>query len=320
MPFRTRKDRTRSFKNPVPKSTVQELPRRGSWQGAALTDEGRGDLKRSGNCRRIRRNVPHYVIPTAAQAEWRNLLRKTKNHHKRNLATWEDSSTPFHSARNDIYDGFLPLRPLFLQCLTPYRPSSTACGRSPFPGGEGLFGASLNVPINPAPESTGQKLPRRGSWQGAALTDEGRGSLKHSKSNRRKGKSTESHRRERPMCRSAALQLQPLWTNRNHLPVCHSERTVVSRGIFPSGRFYLAPVLHPTWWIPPLRLRYGRNDIWGDVCTDSPTVSRIFLAAPPPHQSRLRRASFPQGKLLYRGFGCQGLLGTVPSFHVRNGT
>ena len=40
-----------------------------------------------------------------------------------------------------------------------------------------------------------------------------------------------------------------------------------------------------------------------NVSTDSPTVSRMFHAAPPPHQSRLRRASFPQGKLLYRAFG-----------------
>ena len=32
----------------------------------------------------------------------------------------------------------LPLRRLFLQCGAWYRPSSTACGRSPFPGGEGF--------------------------------------------------------------------------------------------------------------------------------------------------------------------------------------
>ena len=36
--------------------------------------------------------------------------------------------------------------------------------------------------------------------------------------------------------------------------------------------------------------------VWGDVCTNSPTVSRMFHAAPPPHQSRLRRASFPGGE------------------------
>ena len=44
---------------------------------------------------------------------------------------------------------------------------------------------------------------------------------------------------------------------RNHPPTCHSER---SRGIFPCGNFYLVVISYPTWWIPPLRLRYGRND------------------------------------------------------------
>ena len=37
----------------------------------------------------------------------------------------------------------------------------------------------------------------------------------------------------------------------------------VSRGIFPSGKFYLVVISCPTWWIPPLRLRYGRNDTIG---------------------------------------------------------
>ena len=41
--------------------------------------------------------------------------------------------------------------------------------------------------------------------------------------------------------------------------LCHSERTVVSRGIFPSSKFYLVLVHHPTWWIPPFAL-LGRND------------------------------------------------------------
>ena len=40
-------------------------------------------------------------------------------------------------------------------------------------------------------------------------------------------------------------------------PTCHSER---SRGIFPSSKFYLVVVHYPTWWIPLLRLRSGRND------------------------------------------------------------
>ena len=52
------KGRNRYRQPPAPENTVQKLPLRGSWQGAALTDEGRGNVKRSRNCRRIRRNVP----------------------------------------------------------------------------------------------------------------------------------------------------------------------------------------------------------------------------------------------------------------------
>ena len=40
-----------------------------------------------------------------------------------------------------------------------------------------IIGAT-DVPVNPAPQSTAQKLPLRGSWQGTALTDEGRYDLK----------------------------------------------------------------------------------------------------------------------------------------------
>ena len=69
----------------------------------------------------------------------------------------------------------IPLRPLFLQCGTPYRPSSTACGRSPFPGGEGLGACLWAVAENPEPQKHGTKASLGGSWQGAALTDEGAG-------------------------------------------------------------------------------------------------------------------------------------------------
>ena len=43
------------------------------------------------------------------------------------------------------------------------------------------------------------------------------------------------------------------------------QANAVSRGIFPSGRFYLALVHLQTWWIPPLRLRDRRNDIMGVI-------------------------------------------------------
>ncbi len=52
----------------------------------------------------------------------------------------------------------------------------------------------------------------------------------------------------RPRLRSAT---SPIGRGKAYPPTCHSERTVVSRGIFPSCLFYLVVVLHPTWWIPP---------------------------------------------------------------------
>ena len=53
----------------------------------------------------------------------------------------------------------------------------------------------------------------------------------------------------------------------------HEYTVAVSRGIFPSCRFYLVLVLSATWWIPPLRLRCGRNDMMGGrFCFSSVTV------------------------------------------------
>ena len=136
--------------------------------------------------------------------------------------------------------------------------------------------------------------------------DEGRYGVTHCRNNRRKGRPTESHRRERPMCRSVTLQLQPLWTKRNHSPICHSERTVVSRGIFPSGWFYLVVVLCQTWWIPPLRLRCGRNDTMGGRLYGFAYCFWNVLRCPAPHQSGLRPASFPGGEAFVPGLGGGG--------------
>ena len=58
----------------------------------------------------------------------------------------------------------------------------------------------------------------------------------------------------------------------------------------------------------------------GYVSTDSPIVSGMFQAAPLPHQSGLRPASFPGGEALVPGFGVPFFSVSVPSFHVRNGT
>ena len=150
--------------------------------------------------------------------------------------------------------------------------------------------------------------------------DEGRYGVVCYRNNRRKGNHAESHRRERPMCRSAAWQIQSVWTKRNHprhvIPSERSEsRNLPKLHVLPCvGTF-----LPRSGFLHSACAAVGMTKL-GYVSTDSPIVSGMFHAAPPPHQSRLRRASFPQGKLLYRGLGCRVLSVTVPSFHVRNGT
>ena len=47
---------------------------------------------------------------------------------------------------------------------------------------------------------------------------------------------------------------------RNTPHFCHSERTKVSRGIFPSSKLYLTLVFSATWWIPRLA-SLARNDM-----------------------------------------------------------
>ena len=56
-----------------------------------------------------------------ASAEWRNPPRWIMNHHKIKLATWEDSSTPFHFARND--------RRFWFDCTNVNVPRFRPCGR-----------------------------------------------------------------------------------------------------------------------------------------------------------------------------------------------
>ena len=94
------------------------------------------------------------------------------------------------------------------------------------------------LPINPDTQNHGTKASPPGKLaRPLAETDEGRGSVKCCRNNRRKGNPTESHRRERPMCRSVTLQLQLLWTKRNHPPIMSFRANAVSRGIFPGGCF-----------------------------------------------------------------------------------
>ena len=105
---------------------------------------------------------------------------------------------------------------------------------------------------------------------------------------------------------------------RNHLPACHSERTECESRNLLKQQALSCVVFLPTWWIPPLRLRCGRNDNVGTFLR----IRQLFLQhfTPPrgPHQARpLGRASFPQGKLFLRVGGPPvksdgDILGTSP--------
>ena len=71
-----------------------------------------------------------------------------------------------------------------------------------------IIGASNVVPFSPPvkvcrerPREAPKNLPRRGRGTAAAV-DEGRYGVAHCRNNGRRGRHTESHRRERPMCRS----------------------------------------------------------------------------------------------------------------------
>ena len=76
-----------------------------------------------------------------------------------------------------------------------------------------------------------------------------------------------------------------------------------SRGIFPSGRFYLVVVLfcHVVDSSTPVGMTQ-----WGDVSTDSPVVSGMFQAAPLPSSVRAAPCQLPR-----RGSFCTGLWGAV---------
>ena len=82
------------------------------------------------------------------------------------------------------------------------------------------------------------------------------------------------------------------WYN---LSPCHSERTNVSRGIFPSGKFYLVVVLSPTWWIPPLRCRCGRNDKEVTFLRIRLLFLQHFTLPRGPHQARPGEPASPKG-------------------------
>ena len=70
---------------------------------------------------------------------------------------------------------------------------------------------------------------------------------------RLKGETFQRYCRERPMCRSGGVAKTTHVDKTEPSPDMSFRANAVSRGIFPSCRFYLVLVPLPTWWIPPLR-------------------------------------------------------------------
>ena len=140
------------------------------------------------------------------------------------------------------------------------------------------------LPINPTPETTVQKLPRRGSWLGQRpRLMRQRGSLKHSRNNRRihrnatpytpvlrilrlKTSTYQRNRRERPMCRSAPESTEPLPMKNRNAPHCviptaaQAEWRNPPRGrkVPPQGK-----ICHLGRFLTPFH--YARNDMPGVV-------------------------------------------------------
>ena len=101
----------------------------------------------------------------------------------------------------------------------------------------------------------------------------------------------------------ATSRIQPVWLNET-TPDMSFRANAVSRGIYSSCNFYLVSVPLPTWWIPPLRFAPVGMTKTGYVSTDSPTVSRVFYAAPRP--SSVSPAGEPASP---KGSSCTVLLG-----------
>ena len=76
-----------------------------------------------------------------------------------------------------------------------------------------------------------------------------------------------------------------------------------SGGIFPSSKLYPTQVIFATWVDSSTPLRSGRNDNGVTFLRIRLLFLECFTLPRFPHQSGLRPASFPQGKLLYRAIG-----------------
>ena len=67
--------------------------------------------------------------------------------------------------------------------------------------------------------------------------------------------------------------------------------------------FILCWFFFPTWWIPPLRIRSGRNDNAGTFLRIRPLFPQYFMLYRGPHQARPGEPASPEGS------SCTVLLG-----------
>ena len=126
-----------------------------------------------------------------------------------------------------------------------------------------------------------------------------------------KGNHTESHRRERPMCRSGGVAIiTPVETKRNHPSIMSFRANGSEPRNLPKWQVLscVGTFLPRGGFLHSACAAVGMTQ-WGDVFTNSPTVSRMFQVASLPHQSGLRPASFPGGEAFVPGFGVPGVIG-----------
>ena len=213
---------------------------------------------------------------------------------------------------NDNDATFLRIRLQFLECFTLPRPLiSLGCAEPASPKGS-FCTVLLDVGFIDTPQESSKKPSPTGKGDRPQAVDEGRYGVVHCRNNGRRGRnvSTDSptvsgmfHVVPPSSVRAAPCQLPrrgssctvPLGVGFIDTPQESSKKpSPTGKGDRPQavdeGRYGVVHCRNNG--------RRGRN-----VSTDSPTVSGMFQAAPPPHQSGLRPASFPGGEALVPGLG-----------------
>ena len=103
--------------------------------------------------------------------------------------------------------------------------------------------------------------------------------------------------------RHVTSRIQPVRTKRNHHSICHSDRNEMEWRNLPKLQVLSCGGSYSNVVDSSTPLRCGRNDNGVTFLRIRPLFLECFTLPRGPHQSGLRPASFPQGKLLYRAFG-----------------